>query len=241
MIIKKLIGFFVAFLLLASVCYGGSTTSSGLTAQDFIDRVRADLNAPADDDAFYKDDYFVRWINEACQTIASLTGCMEASEDVTLVTGVMSYSVSTTHYDINHVVYDSGVTDSPTRNYFLLRFVPGMAVPVQEPRPKLWWEWQNKIFVYPTPSSTISGTTLTLSLIGTHPVVSAKTSSVTIPAYLDTAIVYYLKSKAYFQERSEEKATYYLKLFNSLMNENKRIILHRDLSPTISQPEEGGK
>jgi hypothetical protein len=221
------------------ICLAGSTTSSGLSAQIFIDRVRADLNADVSEDSFYNDSDFVQWINEACQTIASLTGCMEETEEITLVTGAMSYAVSTTHYDINHVIYDSGVTDSPTRNYFLARFVPGINVPVQEPRPKLWWEWQNKIFVFPTPNSAISGTTLIASLIGTHPAVSTASSLVTIPAYLDTAIIYYVKAKAYFRERSEEKATYYLKLFNNLMAENKRIILHRDLSPTVST--EGAK
>uniref|UniRef100_A0A6M3JR36 Uncharacterized protein n=1 Tax=viral metagenome TaxID=1070528 RepID=A0A6M3JR36_9ZZZZ len=206
--------------------YAGSNATSSITVQTIVNRVRADLNAATD--AFWTPADIIQWTNEAVEVSVILTRGMEASEDITLVEDTISYTISASHYDISHAIYDSGVTGSPRRFSVLTRFIPTNAVPQQQPNPVFWWEWENKFYVFPAPDSNIAGATITIYLISNPTTLTAVGDAIPTPAYLDTAIIYYVKSKAYFKERSEQKATFYLKLFHQLINDYRQDIIRFD-------------
>uniref|UniRef100_A0A6M3IJL7 Uncharacterized protein n=1 Tax=viral metagenome TaxID=1070528 RepID=A0A6M3IJL7_9ZZZZ len=236
---KIAFGIALVVLLYSAIVFAGSNATSGLTAQTFIDRVRYDLNAEATTDTFFSNTILLQWIDEALKIIASTTRCMESSETVTLTSNTISYSISTGHYDISHVIYDSGVTDSSTRFSILLRTIPGIPIPEQQKRPKFWWEWESKLNVFPVPNSEISGTTVIAYLVSTPTSISAASDSITTPAYFDAAILYYVKAKGYFRERSDDKGVKYLEMFNSLLNDYKNRLLYREVPQSVSQ--EGAK
>ena len=234
---------FALSLCCQSICFAGSNASSGLTAQDFINRLRVDMHASTSVDTFFSDTEAVQWVNEAVETINGLTQCMETSEQVVLSAGTIDYSIAATHYDVSHVIYDNGIADSPHRYHWVVRLTPGLAIPPQDKLPKLWWEWESKLWIWPVPDSSVSGTTVVAYLNAKHSPITTVASAISLPSYMDTAILYYIRAKAHFKEKSQETATYYMRLFNSFINENKRIIIRRDLAP-MSGPapaEEGGK
>lgn len=228
----------LCFVFSVSAVYAGSNASSGLTANDFITRLRVDMHSSKTVDTFFEDTDVVQWINEAVEVINGLSKCMEASETIVLSSGTMEYAISATHYDISHVVYDSGVANSPQRFNWVTRLVPGIAIPPQEKRPKFWWEFESKLNVWPVPDSEISGTTIVAYLIPKHVRVSDTTTAISLPSYMDVAVMYYIRAKAHFKEKAEEKAVYYLQLFNSFVNEHKRSTIYRDLTPISEKPKE---
>jgi hypothetical protein len=236
---KILCSVILCLTLICGQVYAGSSTPSGLTAQDFITRIRVDMNASTAIDAFFTDADLIQWVNEAVEAIVGLTQCMEASTTITLNSGSASYPITAAHYDISHCMYDSGVSNSPTRFSFLARFTPGLPIPPQEERPKIWWEWESRLFIFPVPNDEISGTTIYAYYIPKHAAVNTSAIAIATPAYMDLAIVYYVRAKAHYKEKAEEKATYYMKMFNSIINEHKRTIIRRDLAP-VNAPTQGG-
>ena len=227
------------FCFVPTPAYPASNTSSGLTANDFVSRVRVDMNSGTAIDGFYTDAEFVQWINEAVETTVALTQCMETSENVVLVSGTMAYTISASHYDISYCIYDSGVENSPERFHMMIRFVPGLSIPPQEERPKLWWEWEGKLNVWPVPNSDLSGTTVVAHLVSKHSGVTSTATAITTPAYLDPALVYYVRAKAHFKEKSEEKGKFYMMMYNNLINEYKRVMIRRDTTPQPIPQKEG--
>lgn len=230
----------IAALLFLFVCsgalYAGSNTPSGISVQTIVDRIRVDLNSPLATDSFFNDTDIVQWVNEAVNVINTVTQCMETTEQVVLSSGTMSYTISASHYDINHCIYDSGIANSPTRYSFLMRYIPGLPVPQQEPRPKFWREWESKLFVFPVPDDSLSGTTVHAYLNAKHAAITAVGDAISTPAYMDAAIIYYVKAKAHFKEKADAKGAAFMQLFNSIINENKRVVLHRDLAiPTTKE------
>ncbi len=198
-----------------------SQTPSGVTAQAIIDDVRQDVNEATA--SFYSDDDdMVYWMNEAVQLIASSTGCIEVSEDVILSGGTIAYTLSTPHYDLKDFhLYDSGVVDSSERFSFMKKVPQNLLpeIPEQEPRPKYYFEAKGQFCVWPVPNSDISGTTVTVYMSSIPTGVTDTASPIETPEFFDSAIRDYVRSKASFKDRRNNRGNYFLSLFNSRMAE----------------------
>uniref|UniRef100_A0A6M3IFN4 Uncharacterized protein n=1 Tax=viral metagenome TaxID=1070528 RepID=A0A6M3IFN4_9ZZZZ len=229
----------ITLLALPSFGYCGSNVTSGVTVQIIIDRIRVDLSESSSNaNPFWTDANFIQWVNEAVETIAIMTRSMEISEDVVMVDGTMSYTLSSSHYDVSHCIHDTGINGSPKRYSILARFSPTVPVPPQDKRPVLWWEWDNELFIFPCPDSSISGTTIVAYMVERPTIIGSATDTIPTPAGLDTAILFYVKAKGYFKERSEEKGKFYLALFNTYINDYRRDVKRYDITAPPQSKEE---
>jgi len=232
---------FACLITSNTVVYGGTQTPSGITALTLIERVRRDLSETDANKSGWTNADFIQWSDEAIRIINSITKGLETSEGVRLDAGVSSYALSTSHYDINHVIYDSGVSGDPQRFNVLQRVEPSImaAVEIQEPRPKYWWEWGGRIYIWPTPDVDISGTRMDVFMVSKPVGVTTTASSIETPFYFDPFIVFYMRAKALMKYDRIEEGGVYLKLFFDMIERFRQDVIRREQwTVTMPQKEE---
>lgn len=209
---------FLSLLLLllpALPAAAGTQTNSSTAVSTFLTWAKSEIND--DSGGFFTDAEAIRWINDAVYSIASQARCLEASENATIYTGQIVYSISTSHYDIETVLYDSGDAADPQRYTFLDKIDPKSAYTLnkEKGRPKYWWEWENTLNVWPAPGSDQNATTVQMFLIEKPGAISATTDEIPLPYYFDNAIRLYMRVKFYEKDEKPASANYYRGLFNN--------------------------
>lgn len=209
---KRILYFFVA-LVLASPCLAGTQTTSGITAQTLIDRLRQDVNDSTT--TLFTDAEAARWCDESVKIIASQARCMEGYSACTLTANTMTYSMSVSHYDIESAWYDSQSTSAPQRYFFLQKVDPAAIfnLPREGGRPAFWFEWAGYIGFWPVPGTAESGKDVTVYYVKKPTGVSGVSSAIETPFYFDPVILLYLKAKYAEKDQDEGRAAYYKGLF----------------------------
>lgn len=223
--------------LLSTPVYAGSITTSGVTAQTIIDRVRNDLNETTA--SFWTNTDLLQWINEAVNTINSRTRCLESGvSNVIVVENTRSYSITSSFLDIEKVEYDIGLSGNTTQKsqiydlervpFFNLRY----GVEKERGDPKTYSVWNNTLYVFPIPGSTQAGNTIYLYAVTAPSGVTVTTSQIETPKYFDDAILLYVKSKALSKDKQDGKADAYMKLFDAYCDRYRVDVMRRELLST---------
>ncbi|MCK9357906.1 MAG: hypothetical protein M0R22_12290 [Dehalococcoidia bacterium] len=213
--IPRLLLVLLLALSLTAQAFAGSQATSGTTVATVITRAQEDVNDASAN--FFDDDEGIRWADEAVTIIASQARCIEGTENATLRQGQMTYPLATSHYDIETVVYDSGVSTDPQRYTFLNKVDPKelYALSKEKGRPTYWWEWGGSINVWPVPGADQNATTIMVSLVEKPAAITATNDTLPTPYYFDPAIVSYMKSKYLEKDERATTAAYYRGLFYS--------------------------
>jgi hypothetical protein len=218
---------FLILISLSITVYAGTQSTSGNTASDLISQFRQDVDDSGTN--FVTDAEAVRWIDEAQKIIVSVTRCLEATENITLASGTQEYAITSGHFDIESVVYDTGDTGADYR-YFTLEQVELkdlVKFPRELGRPLYFYEWNDKIGVWPVPGDDENGDTITLYLITKPTVIDEVTDSIQLPYYYESAILLYMKAKYHEKSRDEARSEYYRNLFYNDIDQYVRSISRR--------------
>lgn len=212
---------FLILFALGSFAHAGNTTTSGVTVQTIIDRVRGDMAERTAD--FWADSDIIRWVNEAVKEIVYQTRCLETGVSTVVLTALgRSYSLSSlTWLDIEKVEYDSGVTwvassgttkfdplyiyDLDRAAFINLRF----GKEKETGKPKIFAIWNNSLYLWPMPDSTIAGTTCYVYYVPLPTGVTSGASSIETPSYFDSAILDYVRAQAWYKAEYVTRAKYF--------------------------------
>jgi len=193
----------------------GSQTVSGQTVDNMIDRVRVELNDSTS--SLVSDADFIKWTNEAQWSIASIARCIETTETVAMTTGAYSITVSTDYFDIETAIWDNGESTDKFRYRYLAKVDPKIifSQPEKTGNPQYWYQWDDKLYIWPVPSTVEDGTSLIILAISQPSALTAVGNSIATPYYFDTAILYYLKAKYCEADMKEARAAYYQGLYKN--------------------------
>lgn len=211
---KRTIALFIlAFFLATGTAFsrGSSEETSGVTAQDLIDDVRGDLSESQA--SRWDDADLIRWADEAVTLIVTMTGCLDAGEALALEAGVSLYTISTSHYAIDYVVYDSHVENSPERFHRLVLTSPKTESEEEEERPKMYWEENGQLAVWPIPNDTISGNSVVVYMTEKPTAITTASSGVSTPWFFDPLVRDYMLFKAYMKVERGDFATIFWNKF----------------------------
>lgn len=213
----------ILFLLFISTpCFAGPTTPSGITAQIIVDRSRRDLNALSHSgltDAALPDSDLIQWIDEAVDIIVNKTRCLESgASNIAVYNLQRRYLINKNFLDVEVVEFDTGNTTDPRKPmvYALDRVEKrDIGHNWETGNPKVYCVWNNYLEIWPIPSS--SGTTIYLYTIDQASGVTAVTSAIETPAYLDQALPYYVKAKGLY--KFGHNGDSFLALFDAFVNQ----------------------
>jgi len=227
------------FLSMSSFAWAGNTVTSGVTAQDIIDRVRYDLNDT--DSGTYSDAFLANLVDEAIWEIVSRTQCLETGASNMVVSdgvrnyaladasGVSSMAVIKVEFDIG---VDSGATKTKSQIYDLTRVPFKMLRYAKEKEvgdPKTFAVNNNTLYVWPIPRSEQSGNTLYVYRSLMPAGVSSTSSVIETPASLDPAIWHYVRARALYREEKEARGNYYMGLFETMVQRYEALVMQRDI------------
>lgn len=186
-------------------------TQSTKTVNNILTEVRYALNESTAD--FWSDTELISHINQGIQNLAARTRCYEVTERYTLSSGTSTYAINVAYIAINDAIHQSAVTawtpiqrgertginlTDKSQNY-----------------PAYYYEANGKIGFYPirdTTSERSTGTTAYVTYMAL-PVTQSGTSTVPIPGSFDRALVNYAIGQALFKIPAEERAKFYLSLY----------------------------
>lgn len=227
------------FLLPFSV-YAGSTVTSGVTAQDIIDRVRYDLNETTA--SLWSDTELIYWIDEAIWEIVSRTQCLESGASTFVIyADDRDYSIvdtsGTSYMGIIKIEYDFGIgtgnTKSQAQIYDLDR------VPFKKLRyghekshkgpPQTFAVNNNTLYIYPIPRSNESGTSLYVYRSLMPQGVNTASDDIETPAYFDPVIWHYVRAKALYKYEKEARGNYYMNLFDMMIKNYIALVMQREI------------
>ena len=165
---KKILMLCLLWFFGTCIVYAGPITTSGTSAQEFIDRIRYDLNdvtAPSGNTGYWKDPALIYWIDEAVDEIVSRARCLESGvSNIIVLENIRAYSIPDTisgvsFSGVEKVEYDIGVsgnTTEQTQVYDLERVPFSMlrkADAKEVGNPKVFSVWANTLYVWPIPRS----------------------------------------------------------------------------------------
>lgn len=207
----------LSLVFLHAVSSAGTIATSGITAADIITDVRADLNESTA--SFWTEADLLQWIDEAVREIVNRTRCLETTAyTIDLVNGTYKYDTTGSFLSIETIIHNSGVTGSITRIFTLKRMdIQNLGHSKETGRPKFFAVWNDDIYIWPIPGTDEATTELTVFQVTLPTGVSATNSAIETPAYLDSAIVNYVKAKAYFKDLKETMGAFYMSLFEKQM------------------------
>lgn len=169
----------------------GSQTASTTAGTTIIQHVRAKLvEATA---SFFEDTGFLVWINEGIHDIVAKTWCLAATEDVTLVDATLEYTLSTAYIVATAAIYDGAkalLPGSPTQ----VGHVPNVAEPVY------WYEWNNKVGIYPIANATTATKTVTIYKVARPTALATTAANSPLPFFYDYPLELFVEARALFED-----------------------------------------
>ncbi len=204
MIIRRFV--IVVFLVLTLVgsAYAGQSTSS-TTAATIITNARSYVNESAA--SFWSDAELLVYLNDGMVDIATRARCLEDTEVISLVAGQIEYAPVSTFLAITAVQYS---ITSYTKG-----LLPGSPKEVGQyvgtdsvGEPTHWYEWNDRVGVYPPLSSV---TTETIVIYATSlPSTITSGQDVTTPAIFDRALTLYIAAQALYKDKKFAQAGRYM-------------------------------
>lgn len=202
---KKLLLIFLA-LIFAFQVFAGSQQASSVLASTIITNARYILNDTDSSSYFWSDTELLVWLNDGQRDIAGKAQCYEATESVTLSSGLLEYAISTAYLKVKAVIY----TNSSSVKIALERGSPedigktGQSFDSSTLRePHYWYEFGGFVGIYPT-IGTVTGETAILYLVK-RPSDLASTDTVVLPAQYDKALTLYIVAQALMKDRQNQK------------------------------------
>jgi hypothetical protein len=197
--------------------YAGNQTTSGKTVDNLISISRDLLDVPAGESgssAFHTDAKLQRYVNQALRDIIAKTHCMEEIESQVLDTGTSEYPISSNYVTVTGVLWEkeTGVTNFKALKRESRLTIGQLSVDTDEP--EFYYEYSGKIGIVPI-DTTVSGTTIQVYYVPRQADLSSGSSPIPTPASLDPAIVFYVTSFAFAQDRRFGEAQYYMNLYRT--------------------------
>ena len=204
---KLLLGLLI--LVFAFQVFAGSQQASSVLASTIITNARYILNDTDSSSYFWSDAELLVWLNDGQRDIAGKAQCYEATESVTLSSGLLEYAVQTAYLKIKAVLY----TDSSSNKIALEKGSPedvgktGQSFDASSLRePHFWYEFGGYVGIYPT-IATVSTTTPETAILYLvkRPSDLASTDTVVLPAQYDKALTLYIVAQALMKDRQNQK------------------------------------
>jgi len=184
-----------AFLFLPPAFAGNQTTSSS-TGTNIITKARYYLNESTA--SFWSDAELLAWLNDGVLDIVARTHCLDGNETETITTGTTEYAISSAYLTVKGVVYN-GVQSLRKGS------IEHMGDTTDVGEPAYYFIWDNKLVVYPTPDSGVSGYSLVTYFVE-RPTAIVVGGAVAVPAQFDRALVLYIVAQALFKDEKFAKA-----------------------------------
>lgn len=230
---------FVFFVFLPLITKAGTVTTSDITAQTIIDRAKRNLNATYESgvtDPLYGDNEMIQWTDEAVREVVNLTRCLEEGPiTFALTQDTYRYDPSglSNFLDIAAILFDSGVTstdrDAAPQIYTLDRVNKiDIGHNYEKGRPKVYCIFNNQIEIWPIPGSAESGASVHVFIAALPSGVTATTSNIETPAYLDTALVYYVTALGFYKDANIQAGDKFMALFDQRVKEYLVNVLRRE-------------
>lgn len=221
------IGTILVMLFFWSLSYAGNPTTSSITAQTIIDRAERYLDSSSD--PFFTDNDYIQWIDEAVKETIERTGCLEtARSTIPLVANTNRYTLGSTYLKVQAIEHDNGDTTDTHQVITLARTSnTDIGHGNETGRPQIYAVWNNYIEVWPIPRTEEADTSLYVYSTPLPTGVSATSSAIETPAYLDSAIVYFVVSKAYLKDNQFDRSSKYYDIYEKRISEYTASIIQR--------------
>lgn len=224
---KKIIVSIIIVLFLCGLSFSGTTETSGITAQTIITNVKRTINSESD--PLYDDNDFIQWIDEAVRETVNRTDCLETTRiSKTLVANTYVYDPGQSFLRVVAVFYDNGDTTDDQQVRTLDRVhINDIGHNDATGDPQIYAVWNDQVEIWPIPRTTQDGNSIYIYTVPLPTGVSATSSAIETPAYLDTALTYYVIAMAYFKDDRPDKAKTFLDLWEKRLAEYKAIVVRQ--------------
>jgi len=186
-----------AFFVLPFQVFGGSQDVSSATAATIITNARYYLNESAA--SFWSAAELLVYVNDGTRDIVSRTRCLEATESIDLANDTLEYTITENYIDVTAVHYVDANGDIKALKRGHPDDVGNVNMFGATEEPEYWYEWGNKIGVYPV-LVTRTSQTITVYYVSL-PADVASDAAVKTPAYLDRALTLYVAAQAFLKDR----------------------------------------
>lgn len=224
-ILKKLaliVTILFVFISFTGTAYCGSQQVSSTLASTIITNARAYLNEDATESTlFWSDAELLVWLNEGIIDLISRSRCLETTEDVTLVSGQLEYTLSTAYIGITGAIYNDGTT------YKALKMgdIRETGHAESDSGPEFWYEWNGKVGIYPIADSDTAGDTVTFYMIERPTAITAATA-IPIPAYYDHVLTIYIVAQALMKDTKVDLAAMWMQEYFRVIDRFRADYLH---------------
>lgn len=213
---KKWCSILFLIFFIPAMCFAGSQTRSGKSADDIITEARQILNETTA--SFWTATEMLSWINEGMLDIVSKTHCLEDTATIILSGNTKAYTwTGTSNYltiDPNGVFYQ----DKDTSKYTVLTNNKSIIGDVSDTGPpRYWYEFGGKVHVWPVPTTSHSGSTIFVDYVFIPDGCATSGFAIETPEIYDPALVSYVVSRAFLKKRKPE-ANIYIQLYDQMIN-----------------------
>ena len=107
---KRFLYLIICVFVFAGLASGASQQTSSTTAATIVDRAEVWLNDT--DNGFWQPGELLQWLNEGMVDIVSRSQCLQETEDISLTSNTLEYSVTSTYLTVKAIMYvDEKVTN----------------------------------------------------------------------------------------------------------------------------------
>ena len=201
---RLIVAVFLVLALVGSV-YAGSQATSSTAASTIITNARFYINEASA--SFWSDAELLVYLNDGMVDIATRTRSLEDTETITLVANQIEYAPVSTFLAITAVQY--------TTTSYVKGLLPGSPKEVGQSvgtdsvgEPTHWYEWNDKVGVYPALSSVTSEAIILYAISLPSAITSAQ--DVTTPAIFDRVLALYIAAQALYKDKKFAQAGRYM-------------------------------
>ena len=215
-------------LIIANKVIGAGTSPSGKQVSDIITDVRRQFNEYTA--VFLADSAdLLDWINYATYDIVSKTHCMQDTASIIFTSGATEYTWSgaSPYITIKGAIYDN----SRQIKGLLKTDLQTLGHVKNTGPPEYWYEWEDVVGVYPTPTSAYSGHTVYVYYIPEPDSYAGTGERIYTPAIYDGSIVNYCMYKALLKDRRPQEAANYLTEYTNTINQYRVDLVDKPKEP----------
>ena len=205
---KKWCSVLFLVLFISGICFAGSQTRSGKTADDIITEAERILINNANDN-FWSDAEMLGWVNEGMLDIVSKSHCLEGTAEIILSTDTKDYAWTGTSNYLTvdpHGAYiqlhSSSKYKTLTNNKSVIGHITNTGPPAY------WYEFNGRVHVWPVPIAAYSGSTVYVDYVAIPDGCSTSGLAIETPEIYDPALVYFVISRAMSKEKNQASMAY---------------------------------